>query len=98
MLQKSKEKIGVEGWRRWGALGDGKQNLGAKWLWQMKWKEESQMMSQVWGLLCSRKKLNNRSLTIYWVPPPLIRALLHMAPAKLTPGWCSVVVQSLSLV
>ena len=35
--------MGVEGWRRRGALGDGKQNLGAKWLRQMKWKEESHL-------------------------------------------------------
>ena len=91
--------MGVEGWRRRGALGDGKQNLGAKWLRQMKRKEESQMMSQVWGLLCSRKKLNNRSLTIYWVPPPLIRALLHTWHLQNSPlDGALVGVQSLSLV
>ena len=90
--------MGVEGWRRWGALGDGKQTLGTEWLWQMKGKEASQMMSQVWGLLCSRKKLNNRSLTIHWVPPPFIRALLHTWHLQNSPLDGALVVLSLSLV
>lgn len=51
MLQKSKRRLGAEGWGGGGAPGDTKQNLGTAWFWQMKWKEESKVLSQVASVL-----------------------------------------------
>lgn len=46
LLQKSKTKMGIEVWRRGVRQGETKQSLRTDWLWLMKWKEESKMMSQ----------------------------------------------------